>query len=749
MIQFDEKKKLFHLKNDTYSYIFEVVRDKYLLHRYWGRPLRTYNDAAAWPGVDRAFSPQPEAYENERTFSLDVLPQEYSAYGHGDFRIPAYEVELWNGTAITELSYTGYKICKGKPALEGLPASYGTEEEAETLEVELTDTNGYLTVYLTYTIFKNYPVLTRSVRFVNRGTEDIRLQKAASLSIDFLDHDFDRLSLYGAHAAERSVERVPLHHGIQIDASSRGASSHQHSPFLAIARPDAGEQHGHVYGFSLVYSGNFAMETEVEQFGTTRVVAGIHKLGFSWLLKEGETFQTPEVVMVYSGDGLNGMSQAYHAFYQNHVMRGEHQHKLRPILVNNWEATYFDFDEDKIDALASCAAQLGIELVVLDDGWFGKRDDDNSSLGDWTVFERKLPHGLQALAHSIHQRGLQFGLWFEPEMVSKDSRLFEAHPDWTLHVPDYGPTFSRHQLVLDLSRPEVQQYVIDAVSQILESAPIDYVKWDMNRHMTEVASASLPKERQGETAHRYMLGLYHVLETITQRFPSVLFESCSGGGGRFDAGLLYYMPQAWTSDNTDAICRQKIQYGTSLVFPPISMGAHVSVAPNHQVGRMTPLHTRAVTAMAGTFGYELDICHLTDEEKEEVARQVAFYKEIRPTIQWGTFTRLLSPFEGNETAWMFQSEDKTQVVVMYYKTLAEPAAPIRILRLAGLDEDALYTVRRYQGATPMAHDAIAGTWALSLEGRSFYGDELMYAGMAVEKVDADFASYIWVLEKES
>ena len=747
MINFDQEKQLFHLKNKMFSYVIELVRGKYLLHRYWGHALREYRDAAALQAIDRGFSPQPAAYENERTFSLDVLPQEYPAFGHGDFRIPAYQVRWANGTGVSELFYKSHRIFAGKPALQGLPASYAAASEAETLEIELADTQGRMQVFLLYTVFADAAVLVRSTRIVNSGKESFQLLQAASMSLDFSDADFERISLYGGHAKERSITRRPVVRGIETTASARGASSHQHSPFLALVRPDAAEERGEAYGFSLVYSGNFAMQTEVDQFDTTRVTAGINAFNFNWLLMPGESFQTPEVVMAYSAQGLNGMSQAFHGFYREHLLRGKYKKALRPILVNNWEATYFDFDEKKIDEIAACAAGLGIELMVLDDGWFGKRNDDNSSLGDWIVNKKKLPRGIEGLAEKVHGRGMKFGLWFEPEMVSEDSELYRAHPDWILHVPDYAPSFSRHQLVLDLSRPDVCGYIVDAVSKVLASAPIDYVKWDMNRHITEAGSQLLPPERQAEVPHRYMLGLYDVLERITSRFPEVLFESCSGGGGRFDAGMLYYMPQTWASDNTDAICRLKIQYGTSMVFPAITMGAHVSVTPNHQVGRLTPLQTRAFAAMSGDFGYELDICCMSDMEKEAVKKHIELYKRIRPTVQLGSFRRLKSPFTGNDTAWTFTSRDGREVVVMYFRELAEPCAPVSVLRLAGLEEEARYRVASYYSPERMSHD-FGGEARNTLEGRSFYGDELMYSGLTIEKIDADFAAYLWILEKE-
>ncbi|MBQ1462307.1 MAG: alpha-galactosidase, partial [Selenomonas sp.] len=515
MIDFDKATGVFHLHNDKVSYVMQVVRDRYLLHRYWGRPLRKFRDTAPMQSIDQAFSPQPAAWPNERTFSLDVLPQEYPSYGHGDYRLPAYEVRLANGTTVTELFYDRYEITAGKPELAGLPAVYAADNDAETLHIYLKDSQGRLAVELLYTLLRDAAMLTRSAKIVNCGSEALDLTNAASFALDFDGHDFDRLSLYGGHAAERSLERVPLMRGVQETGSRRGASSHQQSPFLALARKDTGETTGEVYGFSMVWSGETSFTTEVEQFGTTRVIGGINPFEFKWHLAAGESFQTPEAMLVYSDKGLNGMSQTFHQTVREHIVRGKYQHELRPILVNNWEATYFDFDEEKIDNLAQSAADLGLELLVLDDGWFGKRNDDNSSLGDWFVNTDKLKQGLKGVAASAHKRGLKFGLWFEPEMISEDSELYRAHPDWTLHVPDYKNSFSRHQLVLDLSRPEVCDYIVKSVGDVLSSAEIDYVKWDFNRHLTEAFSAALPSERQGETKTRFVLGLYDILERLT------------------------------------------------------------------------------------------------------------------------------------------------------------------------------------------------------------------------------------------
>ncbi|MCK7606622.1 alpha-galactosidase [Geobacillus stearothermophilus] len=723
-VTYNPQTKQFHLRAGKASYVMQLFRSGYLAHVYWGKAVRDVRGARAFPRLDRAFSPNPAP--SDRTFSLDTLPQEYPAYGNTDFRSPAYQVQLENGSTVTDLRYKTHRIYKGKPRLNGLPATYVEHEnEAETLEIVLEDALIGLEVTLQYTAYEKWNVITRAARFENKGGERLKLLRALSMSVDFPTADYDWIHLPGAWGRERWIERRPLVTGVQAAESRRGASSHQQNPFIALAAKNVDEHQGEVYGFSFVYSGNFLAQIEVDQFRTARVSMGINPFDFTWLLQPGESFQTPEVVMVYSDQGLNGMSQTYHELYRTRLARGAFRDRERPILINNWEATYFDFNEEKIVNIARTAAELDIELVVLDDGWFGERDDDRRSLGDWIVNRRKLPNGLDGLAKQVNELGLQFGLWIEPEMVSPNSELYRKHPDWCLHVPNRPRSEGRNQLVLDYSRQDVCDYMIETISNVLASAPITYVKWDMNRHMTEIGSAALPPERQRETAHRYMLGLYRVMDEITARFPHILFESCSGGGGRFDPGMLYYMPQTWTSDNTDAVSRLKIQYGTSLVYPISAMGAHVSAVPNHQVGRVTSLKTRGHVAMSGNFGYELDITKLTETEKQMIKQQVAFYKEVRRLVQFGTFYRLLSPFEGNEAAWMFVSADRSEALVAYFRVLAEANAPLSHLRLKGLDPNQDYEI----------------------EGLGVYGgDELMYAGVAVPHRLGDFTSMMWRLK---
>ncbi|MCI1774584.1 MAG: alpha-galactosidase [Paenibacillus lautus] len=726
-IHFHEDLGIFHLQSDRSSYVIELVRGVYPAHAYWGRRIRDNRVLGLLERRGRAsFSPMP--FREDASFSLDSLPQEYPGYGSGDFRQPAYQVQLANGTTVTEAEYVRHRIYSGKPKLEGLPAVYTEQDdEADTLELELVDRVSGLTIYLSYTVMKAFDAISRSVSFRNDSKENMTLLRAMSASVD-MDHSrYDLLHLHGAWARERHVQRRRLSPGMQGIESRRGSSSHNHNPFLALLSEGAGEEFGEVYGFSLVYSGSFSAQVEVDQYDTTRVTMGLNPFDFTWLLEPGQSFQTPEAVMVFSAEGLGGMSRRYHKMYRTRLCRGQFRDATRPVLVNNWEATYFNFNADKIEQIASAGRDLGIELFVLDDGWFGKRNDDTTSLGDWVVDKNKLPDGLEDLVKRVRGLDMQFGLWFEPEMISPDSDLYRQHPDWCLHVEGRRRTEGRQQLILDFSRQEVGDAVADMVRGILRSAPITYVKWDMNRNMTEIGSAALPPERQRETAHRYMLGLYRVMEQLTTEFPHILFESCSGGGGRYDPGMLYYMPQTWTSDNSDAVSRLKIQYGTSLVYPLSSMGAHVSAVPNHQVHRNTSLRTRGHAAMSGNFGYELDLTAFSEQEKEEVREQVKLYKEIRHLVQFGDFYRLRNPFEGNEAAWTIVSEDRSEAVLYYFRILSEANEPIRWLRTMGLDPE--------------------GDYKCLEDGNIYGGDRLMNAGLAVPPMHGDFQSFIWRFER--
>lgn len=725
-IKYDDNTKSFHLIAKNTSYIMQIHEDGYLTHLYFGKKLRNFNCNNLLPLKERcSFSPNPNPCNN--ILSLDTLPQEYPSYGTSDFRVPAYSIQLENGTTITDLRYESHKITNGKPLLENLPSTYvENDNEAQTLEIVMSDSLIGLKVILYYTAYENYNVITRSVKFINNGNENLKLLQALSMSIDFNNSNYDFLHLHGAWTRERHIERTPLLIGTQSIESRRGSSSHNHNPFIALLSHNATEEHGDVYGFNLVYSGNFLAQAEVDQFKTTRVSMGINPFDFTWLLKVNESFQTPEVVMVYSSNGLGEMSRTYHKLYRNRLCRGSYRDKIRPVLVNNWEATYFDFTAEKIENIGKIAKDLGIELLVLDDGWFGKRDSDSSSLGDWTTHRKKLPEGLNDLANKINNLSLQFGLWFEPEMVSPNSDLYRLHPDWCLHVPKRSRTQGRHQLVLDLSREDVCDYIINSLSSILSSVNISYVKWDMNRNLTEVGSACLPPERQKETAHKYILGLYKIYDTLTKTFPNILFEGCSGGGGRFDPGILYYMPQIWTSDNTDAVERLKIQYGTSIVYPISTMGCHVSDIPNHQVHRKTSLKMRCDVAMSGNFGYELDLTKFNDEEKEIVKKQIKSYKDLRKLIQFGDMYRLLNPFEGNEASWIIVSEDKSEAFATYFKVLAAANEPIKRLYFKGLDPNKNYSITGF--------DEIFG------------GDELMYSGITIPDLKGDYQSITWTLK---
>ncbi|MGD0031423.1 alpha-galactosidase [Paenibacillus illinoisensis] len=711
-IYIDESQHIFHLQSRVTSYVIQIV-DGFPLLVYWGQRLSEKGNLENL--VPRLEKKEP-----------DSMPQEYPQYGAGDFRSPAYQVQLEDGSRITELRYKGYSTGAGKPGIEGLPYVYTeSDDEADTLELELEDAYSGLTVLLQYSIFMD-GAITRSASFKNNGQSTVRLLRALSANVDLYGKsNYELLYLAGHWAREAQLQRRPLGPGGTSLGSRRGMSSHQHNPFAAVVSPGADEEHGEVFAVNLVYSGNFHAEAEVDTFGVVRLGIGLNPFDFCWMLAPGESFQTPEAVLVYSNEGIGGMSRIYHRLYRNRLCRGVHRDKERPILVNNWEATYFNFTADKIEAIAETGSQLGIELLVLDDGWFGKRDSDNSSLGDWVEDRRKLPNGLRDLAERIERQGLQFGLWFEPEMISPDSELYRKHPDWCLHAEGRRRTEARWQLVLDLSRPEVRDYLYNAMADIFANVPVSYVKWDMNRPLTEICSAAALPENQQEIAHRYVLGLYELINKLTTAFPQILFESCSSGGGRFDPGMLYYMPQTWTSDNTDAVERLKIQYGTSLVYPVSTIGAHISAVPNHQVHRETSLKFRGDVAMSGNFGYELDLTQFTDAEKIQVKEQVAMYKEHRSLIQKGDLFRLRSPFQGNETSWMFVSEDRCEAIVFYFQVLAKPNPATDVLQLRGLDHSYTYEVSGESGHVG-----------------SFHGDRLMQAGLIIPPLTGDYTS-VW------
>ena len=673
-----------YLSGGCVSYVLHRDEAGRLLNLHWGE--RVPDGSLAW---------NPDDYRTWVSFDLPVslLPLELPCCGDGWYGLPAVGAVNGNGDDVTDLRVRSWSVSAGKPSLPGLPSVYVEDDgEADTLSVLLEDAVTGLRVTAQYTVFSSSGAVCRSVVLENCGSQALRVTSLLSASVPLWDGGLDVVHLKGAWARERVVVRTPAGEGEYRISSARGASGHEHNPFMALCDRKADEFSGRVWGASFVYSGSFLASCRTDNAGHSRLSVGMNPEVFEWRLESGESLQSPETVLVFSPDGLNGMSQVYHRLYRTRLARGSWRDRSRPVLINNWEGTYFDFNEERLVSIAEKAREIGVELFVLDDGWFGKRNSDNCSLGDWVVNPEKLPSGLSGLSEKIHGLGLKFGLWFEPEMVSPDSDLYRAHPDWCLHAEGRARTEARNQLILDVSRREVQDYIISAVSAVLSSARIEYVKWDMNRNMTEAFSAALPAEKKKETQHRYMLGLYRVLEEVTSAFPDVLFESCSGGGGRFDPGMLHYMPQTWTSDDTDAVERLKLQYGTSVVYPASAMGAHVSAVPNHQTGRSVSLRMRGEVALSGNFGFELDMAALSEEELKEAADLVRRVKEIRDLTRTGTFWRLLSPFEGPYTAWEFVSEDRKEALLCVYRTLSVPNMPPLRVRLRGLDGGAVYRI---------------------------------------------------------
>ncbi len=729
--------RIFHLYNDTISYLMMILRNGHLGQLYFGRRIQDKEDFSYL--LETCERPMTSCvYETDRSFSLEHIRQEYPVFGTTDFRQPALEILQENGSRISNFTYDSYAITDGKPALSGLPATY-TENDAEarTLCITLKDDVTNVQMQLFYTIFAKGGILARSVRFLNQGTQPVHLTRAMSLCLDLPDCDYIWEQLSGCWARECHIHTRRLEPGIQSIGSMRGNSSHEHNPFLILKRPSADERQGEAIGLSLIYSGCFRIQAETDAHQTVRILAGIDPETFDWKLDTNETLQTPEAVLVYTDRGLNHLSQTFHKLYQKRLARGYWRDRPRPILNNNWEATYFDFTEERLIEIAARTKECGAELFVLDDGWFGARSGEKAGLGDWKPNKDRLPNGIAGLAERIEALGMKFGLWFEPEMTNKDSDFYRQHPDWILETPQRSVSHGRFQYVLDFSREEVVNAIYEQMAELLRTAKISYIKWDMNRSITECYSKAWPADRQGEIYQRYILGVYALYERLTREFPHVLFESCASGGGRFDPGMLFYAPQGWVSDNSDAIERLKIQYGTSMCYPLSSMGSHVSVSPNHQVFRYTPLHTRANVAYFGTFGYELDLNKLTPQETEEVKAQIRFMKQYREILQYGTFYRLKSPFEGNEAAWMCVSEDQKTALIGWYRILNVVNDRYTRLRLEGLNPDYLYRNSR----TGICH----------------YGDELMYAGLITSDETAgqvppdvtpytDFDSRIYVLE---
>lgn len=717
-----EQSRQFHLTNDSISYIMRADDQGKLLNLYYGSAVPDRDDFGYLVEYQHR-STATCRKEGDLLYSLEHLRQEYPEYGTGDYRRPAIIVTQPNGSKITDLQYASYAVSQGKPTFEHLPSTYANDDdEAATLDITLKDRLTGLVVVLHYTIFHDSPIIARSATITNRGTQNLVLDRAMSLSIDLPDCRYDMTDFVGAWARERHPQRHGLHTGIQAIESLRGASGHFANPTALFSRPETRESAGEAIGLAFEYSGDFDLHAEVDSFEVTRLQVGINDFNFSWQLAPEASFQTPEALIGYTSAGVNDLSHGFHDVVRNNIIRGPWKNRERPILINNWEATYFDFDEDKLVAIAQRAHDVGVELFVLDDGWFGARNNDKAGLGDWTPNADRLPNGLTSLARRINDLGMQFGLWFEPEMVNKDSDLFRAHPEWALRTPGRAMSHGRNEYVLNFADNAVVDNIYEQMYSLLSSANIAYIKWDMNRFISEGYDITRGAAHQGELFHRYIIGVYSLMERLLQAFPDLLIESCASGGGRFDMGMLYYSPQIWCSDDTDAVERVNIQYGTSVFYPLSSMGSHVSITPNHQTGRVTPLRTRSNVAMFGTFGYELDLGKLSDEEVMEVRRQVKLFQEYRGVIHRGDFYRLIAPYTNRKAAWMVVSDDRQRAIVGDYKMLLKPNSAYTRVLLSGLEPRTVYRVEC--------------TGPSTISGKQFSGDELMRIGL----VDTDASS---------
>lgn len=718
-VSYFEKNKLFKLDTPTSSYMLAIVyEEKLVAHVYYGKRV----DDSSLTYLLRVSDPNaPLTYHRDKVSVLDGLPIEYPAGGLGDFRESCIEVMTADGHLGCGVSYESHKIYKGKNKPDKLPATFADANECETLELICRDPETGLQIILVYNVFENLDVITRHVKIKNNSTEKMYLKKVLSACLDIENNNFEMIRLHGSWARERHISRVPLGYGKTSASSVRGESSHQEHPFFALVNKNTTQDMGEVYGFHLVYSGNFTALSELTQFDYVRAVIGINPYNFSWELNSGEEFTAPEAVLTYSAEGLGKMTRTLHDLYRNHLIRGKFRDSSRPVLINNWEGTYFDFDTEKLLTIAKEASRLGIEMFVLDDGWFGKRNDDNTSLGDWIVNETKLTGGLKYLADEINKLGMKFGIWMEPEMVSPDSDTYRAHPDWAIAIPGRTASLSRNQYVLDLTRREVLEYVYESVRAVLKSANISYVKWDMNRPLTDLGSLGL--KNQGELYHRYVLGVYELQERLITEFPDLLLENCSGGGARFDPGMLYYSPQIWCSDDTDAIERLIIQEGTALIYPLSAIGAHVSDCPNHTVGRTTPFETRGIVALAGTFGYELDVTKLSDADKEAIPKQVDTYHKYSSLIRRGDYYRIESYSENRlYDCWAVVSKDKKEALITFVQVMARPNMRNKRVRLKGLDEKLEYVNN--------ADDKV------------YSGGALMYAGLDINCGGGDFKAVL-------
>ena len=695
-ITFNETTRIFTLTTAHTTYQMQADAQGYLLHLYYGARTAGEMDYLLNYG-DRGFSGNPNSAGNNRTYSLDALPQEYPSLGTGDFRNYALNIENADGSQCCNPVYITHEIVAGKYTLKGLPFVRAEENEAETLKIILEDPVTKVELHMLYGVLEKEDIITRSVIIKNAGKAPVTVKKAQSACLDFLHGDYDLIKFYGRHAMERNMERMPVSHESTRIGSRRGTSSHQYNPGVILAGKNTNEDSGSCYGMLFVYSGNFLVEAEKDQYDQTRIQMGLTDELFAYPLEAGAEFTAPEVILSYTNKGLSRLSQQYHHCIMNHICQGKYVHANRPVLINSWEAAYFEFTGDTIVELAKEAKELGIDMVVMDDGWFGKRNDDNSSLGDWYVNEEKLGGTLTKLIERVNAEGVKFGIWIEPEMVSEDSDLYREHPDWAITIPGRKPVRSRNQLVLDFSRKEVRDEIFKRICAVLDQGNVEYIKWDMNRSLADIYAPNV--------TYDYVLGVYDFLEKLTNRYPDILIEGCSGGGGRFDAGMLYYTPQIWCSDNTDAINRTRIQYGTSFFYPVAAMGSHVSAVPNHQTGRVTSMHTRGVAAMSGTFGYELNPALLNAKEKAEIRAQLAQYREYQELIREGDYYRLSNPFQDNFAAWMVVSDDRSKALVSVIRLTAEANPPAAYVTLKGMEEDAFYrektTGKVYPGAALM------------------------------------------------
>ena len=716
-IQYQQENQLFSLNTKHTTYQMKVDSKGFLLHLYYGGKI-SGNMAYLLTYYDRGFSGNPADAGNDRTYSLDALPQEYPQAGAGDYRSSALVIRNADGSEYCDLRYVSHEIRRGKYGLKGLPAVYAPEAEAESLEILLEDSVSRVQVRLLYGVLAEEDIITRSAEIINLGDNPVCVEKAASACLDFVGGEYDLVSFYGRHAMERNFQRTRIAHGCQVIGSRRGTSSHQYNPAVIVADKSATEDAGSCYGMVFVYSGNFMCEAERDQYGQTRALMGLHSDLFHYPLEKGEKLVIPETILCYSAQGFGGLSRRYHRCIRKHLCRGKYSHQSRPVLINSWEAAYFDFNGETIYRLAREAAELGIDMVVMDDGWFGKRNDDDSGLGDWQVNEEKLGCTLGELIRRVNAVGIKFGIWIEPEMVSEDSDIYRSHPDWAIRIPGREPVRARNQLVLDFSRQEVRDHIFDQICSVLDQGKIEYVKWDMNRSLTDIYSM---EKAQGKVTYDYVLGVYEFLERLMQRYPDLLIEGCSGGGGRFDAGMLYYTPQIWCSDNTDAIDRLRIHYGTSFFYPVCAVGAHVSAVPNHQTGRSVSLHTRGVVAMAGTFGYELNPETLSDQEKEQIKGQIADYKKYEELIREGDYYRLSDPFEDVYAAWALVSDDRKRVLLSVVMQEIHGNMTVSYVRLKGLMADAVYRDTE--------------------TGMEYYGSALMEAGLPMPVQMGEYLAY--------